>query len=223
MAGIDAVMNRRVENVFCAVRPPGHHAGQAQAMGFCFLNNVAVGAVYAREAYGVERIFILDWDVHHGNGTQAIFGEDPRTYFCSMHEHPTFCFPGTGRRMDRGTGVAYGTTLNIPLKPHTGDDEFLETFEREVVPEIESFRPGLILISAGFDAHRQDPIADLDLTERSYVQMTRRICEMADRFCGGRVVSVLEGGYHGASLASSAVAHIMTLQGRSVPCSSGSG
>lgn len=219
MAGVDAVMNRRVENIFCAVRPPGHHAGRDQAMGFCFLNNVAVGAVYARAAYGVERIFILDWDVHHGNGTQAIFEEDPLTYFCSLHEHPTFCFPGTGRRMDRGRGDGYGFTLNIPLKPKTGDDEFLESFEREVIPEIESFRPDLILVSAGFDAHHQDPIADLELTERSYVHMTRRICEMADRFCGGRVVSVLEGGYHGASLAASAVAHIMTLQGRSEPCS----
>lgn len=219
MAGVDAVMNRRVENIFCAVRPPGHHAGRAQAMGFCFLNNVAVGAVYARAAYGTERVFILDWDVHHGNGTQAIFEEDPLTYFCSLHEHPTFCFPGTGRRMDRGKGDGYGFTLNIPLKPHTRDEEFLETFEREVIPEIESFRPDLILISAGFDAHRQDPIADLELTERSYVHMTQRICEMADRFCGGRVVSVLEGGYHGASLAASAVAHIMTLQGRSRPCS----
>lgn len=223
MAGVDAVMNRRVENVFCAVRPPGHHAGRNQAMGFCFLNNVAVGAAYARAAYGAERIFILDWDVHHGNGTQAIFEEDPLTYFCSLHEHPTFCFPGTGRRMDRGKGDGYGFTLNIPLKPHTGDDEFLESFERDVIPEIESFRPDLLLVSAGFDAHRQDPIADLELTERSYVHMTRRICEMADRYCGGKVVSVLEGGYHGASLAASAVAHIMTLQGRRVPCSSGSG
>ncbi|GAB4362934.1 MAG: hypothetical protein Kow00128_03180 [Deltaproteobacteria bacterium] len=220
MAGVDAVMNRRVENIFCAVRPPGHHAGRGQAMGFCFLNNVAVGAVYAREAYGADRIFILDWDVHHGNGTQAIFEEDPHTYFCSLHEHPTFCFPGTGRRMDRGTGKGYGYTLNIPLKPHTGDDRFLESFDREVVPEIERFRPDLILVSAGFDAHRDDPIADLELTERAFVRMTERICEMADRFCGGRIVSVLEGGYHGASLAASAVAHIMTLQGRSVPCSS---
>ena len=220
MAGVDAVMNGRVDNIFCAVRPPGHHAGKATAMGFCFLNNVAVGAVYARVAYGAERIFILDWDVHHGNGTQEIFEEDPLTYFCSLHEHPTFSFPGTGRRMDRGRGEGYGSTLNIPLKPHTGDDEFLETFDREVIPEIESFRPDLILVSAGFDAHRDDPIADLDLTVRSYVHMTRRICEVADRFCGGRIVSVLEGGYNGASLAASAVAHLMTLQGRRETCSS---
>ena len=219
MAGVDAVMNERVDNIFCAVRPPGHHAGRATAMGFCFLNNVAVGAVYARAAYGVERIFILDWDVHHGNGTQEIFEEDPLTYFCSLHEHPSFSFPGTGRRMDRGRGKGYGTTLNIPLKPHTEDDEFLETFDREVIPVIETFRPDLILVSAGFDAHRDDPIADLDLTVRSFVHMTQRICEMADRHCGGRIVSVLEGGYNGASLAASAVAHLMTLQGRRETCS----
>jgi acetoin utilization deacetylase AcuC-like enzyme len=223
MAGVDAVMNGRVENIFCVVRPPGHHAGRSSAMGFCFVNNVAVGAVYARAMYGVRRIFILDWDVHHGNGTQEIFEEDPLTYFCSLHEHPTFCFPGTGRRMDRGKGEGAGFTLNIPLKPRTGDAELIETFEREVLPEVERFRPDLILISAGFDSHRDDPIADLELTERSFVHMTRRMCEAAHRFCGGRIVSVLEGGYNGPSLVSSAVAHIKTLQGRSEPCSSASG
>lgn len=223
MAGVDAVMNGRVENIFCAVRPPGHHAGRSSAMGFCFLNNVAVGAIYARAVYGVGRIFILDWDVHHGNGTQEIFEEDPLTYFCSLHEHPTFCFPGTGRRMERGRGDGAGFTLNIPLKPRTGDDELVETFDRQVLPEVERFRPDLILISAGFDAHRDDPIADLELTERSFVHMTRRMCEAADRFCGGRIVSVLEGGYNGSSLVSSALAHIRTLQGRSEPCSSDEG
>ncbi|MGE5189334.1 MAG: histone deacetylase, partial [Gemmatimonadota bacterium] len=215
MAGVDAVMNGRVDNVFCAVRPPGHHAGPASAMGFCFVNNVAVGAAYARAAYGAERIFILDWDVHHGNGTQQIFEEDPRTYFCSIHEHPTFCYPGTGRRMERGTGAGHGCTLNVPLQPHAGDADLVAAFERDVIPEIERFRPDLIMVSAGFDAHRDDPIADLDLTEAAYVHMTRRLCEIADRLCAGRIVSVLEGGYNGASLASSAVAHIRALQGRS--------
>ncbi len=221
MAGVDAVMNGRVQNVFCAVRPPGHHAGRESAMGFCFLNNVAVGALYARAAYGVERIFILDWDVHHGNGTQEIFEEDPRTYFCSIHEHPTFCFPGTGRRMEQGKGEGFGYTLNLPVRPHTADAEFLDLFEREVIPAIETFRPDLIMVSAGFDAHRDDPIADLALTERSYVHMTRRIIEMADRHCQGRIVSVLEGGYNGSSLTSSAIAHLKTLQGRSESCTSG--
>ena len=215
MAGVDAVMNGRVDNIFCAVRPPGHHAGRASAMGFCFLNNVALGACYARAVYGVRKIFILDWDVHHGNGTQEIFEEDPLTYFCSIHEHPTFCFPGTGRRMERGKGEGYGFTLNLPVKPHSGDREFLYLFEREVIPEIERFRPDLIMVSAGFDAHNDDPLADLELTERSYVHMTRRICEMADKYCQGRIVSVLEGGYNGSSLTSSAIAHIKTLQGRS--------
>jgi len=214
MAGVDAVMNRRVENVFCAVRPPGHHATRKQAMGFCFFNNVAVGAAYARETYGVQRIFILDWDVHHGNGTQDLFEEDPLTYFCSFHEHPTFCFPGTGRRMERGKGEGEGTTLNIPLRPHAVDAELIEIFDREVVPEIDRFRPELILISAGFDGHRDDPIADIELTERSYDYMTRKICEAADRHCGGKVVSVLEGGYHRPAFASAAIAHLKALQGR---------
>lgn len=223
MAGVDAVMNGRVDNIFCAVRPPGHHAGRASAMGFCFLNNVAVGACYARAAYGVNKIFILDWDVHHGNGTQEIFEEDPLTYFCSIHEHPTFSFPGTGRRMEKGRGEGYGFTLNLPVKPHTADQEFLDLFEREVIPEIDRFRPDLIMVSAGFDAHKDDPIADLELTERSFVHMTRRICEMADTYCKGRIVSVLEGGYNGSSLTSSAIAHIKTLQGRSEPCTSAEG
>jgi len=214
MAGIDAVMNRRVENVFCAVRPPGHHATRKQAMGFCFFNNVAIGAAYARETYGVQRIFILDWDVHHGNGTQDLFEEDPLTYFCSFHEHPTFCFPGTGRRMERGKGEGEGTTLNIPLRPHAVDAELVEIFDREVVPEIDRFRPELIMISAGFDGHRDDPIADIDLTERSYEYMTRKICEAADRHCGGKVVSVLEGGYHRPAFALAAIAHLKALQGR---------
>ncbi len=215
MAGVDAVMNGRVENIFCAVRPPGHHAGEASAMGFCFFNNVAIGARYARAVYGVERIFIVDWDAHHGNGTQEIFSDDPWTYYCSVHEHPTFCFPGTGRRMERGTGEGRGYTLNVPLRPHAGDRVLMDAFDTEVLPEIDRFCPGLIMISAGFDAHTADPIADLDLTETSYFHMTRRLCEAADRHCGGRIVSVLEGGYFGPSLAPSVVAHLKALQGRS--------
>ena len=160
MAGIDAVFSDRADNVFCAVRPPGHHAGRSTAMGFCFVNNVAAGARYARSAYGIARIYILDWDVHHGNGTQALFDEDPLTFFCSLHEHPSFCYPGTGRRLEKGAGFGRGATLNIPLSPHAGDREMIEAFEREVVPSIEAFRPELILLSAGFDAHRDDPIAE---------------------------------------------------------------
>jgi acetoin utilization deacetylase AcuC-like enzyme len=215
MAGIDAVMNRRVENAFCAVRPPGHHAGRRSAMGFCFVNNVAVGAAYARDAYGVGRIFILDWDVHHGNGTQEIFEDDPSVFYCSLHEHPSFCFPGTGRKMENGLGKGEGYTLNVPLEPRTGDRELVEAFDEEVVPAIEKFRPGLILVSAGFDAHHADSIADLELTEASYVHMTRTLCELAQHLCDGRIVSVLEGGYNLASLSSSVVAHLRTLQGRS--------
>ncbi|HEY5577707.1 MAG TPA: histone deacetylase [Deferrimonas sp.] len=224
MAGIDAVCSDRADNVFCAVRPPGHHAGRASAMGFCFVNNVAAGARYARSAYGIGRVYILDWDVHHGNGTQALFDEDPLTFYCSLHEHPSFCYPGTGRRLEKGAGAGRGATLNIPLAPHAGDREMIEAFEREVVPSIEAFRPELILLSAGFDAHRDDPIAELECTEDVYVHMTRRVLELADRHCGGRVVSVLEGGYRMESLVPSAIAHIRTLQGREVPpCSSARG
>ncbi|MEK6778952.1 MAG: histone deacetylase [Candidatus Deferrimicrobiota bacterium] len=214
MAGVDAVMNGRVENIFCAVRPPGHHAGRDYAMGFCFINNVSVGAVHARTVYGVERIFILDWDAHHGNGTQDIFEEDPLTYFCSIHEHPTFCFPGTGRRMERGKGKGDGFTRNVTLRPHDSDDALVEAFEGEVVPEIDRFRPDLIMISAGFDGHHGDGIAGLRLTEASYAHMTRRLCELADKHCGGKIVSVLEGGYEGPVFAASVVAHLRALQGR---------
>jgi acetoin utilization deacetylase AcuC-like enzyme len=215
MAGIDAVMNRRVENAFCAVRPPGHHAGRRSAMGFCFINNVAVGAAYARSAYGVGRIFILDWDVHHGNGTQEIFENDPAVFYCSLHEHPSFCFPGTGRRMETGAGKGEGFTLNLPLEPHVGDREMVEAFDGEVLPALEKFHPELILVSAGFDAHHADSMADLEVTEASYVHMTRKLCELAQNLCDGRIVSVLEGGYNVASLSSSVVAHLRTLQGRS--------
>jgi acetoin utilization deacetylase AcuC-like enzyme len=224
MAGIDAVFSGRSDNAFCAVRPPGHHAGRAQAMGFCFINNVAVGAAYARSACGIARVCILDWDAHHGNGTQDLFVEDPETLFISLHEHPSFCYPGTGRRLEKGKGPGLGATLNVPLLPHAGDREMIDAFEREVVPSIEAFRPELILLSAGFDAHRDDPIAELECTEDAYVHMTRRVLELADRHCGGRVVSVLEGGYRTESLVSSAIAHIKTMQGREVsPCSSARG
>lgn len=214
MAGVDAVMNGRVDNIFCAVRPPGHHAGRDYAMGFCFINNVSVGVFHARTAYGVERIFILDWDAHHGNGTQDIFEEDPLTYFCSIHEHPTFCFPGTGRRMERGKGKGDGFTRNVTLRPHDSDDALLEVFEGEVVPEIDRFRPDLIMISAGFDGHHGDGITGLQLTDASYAHMTRRLCELADAHCGGKIVSVLEGGYEGPVFAASVVAHLRALQGR---------
>ena len=214
MAGVDAVMNERVENAFCAVRPPGHHAGREKAMGFCFFNNVALGAIYARKMYGVERIFILDWDVHHGNGTEEIFEEDPKTYFLSIHEHPTFCYPGTGRRMDRGKGEGLRYTKNIPLKPHSTDRDVIEVFRTEVIDTIRTFEPHLIFISAGFDGHIDDPLADLHFTELAYARMTEMVCDVAGEICQGRIVSVLEGGYNSSSLTASLLHHLKILQGR---------
>ncbi|RMG59646.1 MAG: histone deacetylase [Deltaproteobacteria bacterium] len=221
LAGIDAVMNRRVDNVFCLVRPPGHHAGRERAMGFCFLNNAAIGAVYARETYGVDRVFILDWDVHHGNGTQEIFEEDRSVFFCSIHEHPSFCYPGTGRRIETGKGDGEGYTLNIPLRPRATDRDFIRVVEEEVIPAMERFRPDLIIISAGFDAHEEDPIAHLSFTEHGFFEVTKKVLEAADALCGGRLVSILEGGYNIPSLKRSVVAHLSALQGREEICSSG--
>ncbi len=221
MAAVDAVMNGRVDNVFCLIRPPGHHAGRNRAMGFCFINNVAAGAVYAKMAYGVNRIFILDWDVHHGNGTQELFEDDDTVYFCSVHEHPSFCYPGTGRRMERGKGRGEGFTLNIPLRPHAGNEDLIRAFEEEIEPEIRKFQPELILISSGFDGHTSDQIADLNFTEEGFRIITEKLLNVAEETCHGRVVSVLEGGYNLEALASSVTAHILTLQGRETTCSSG--
>jgi len=152
--------------------------------------------------------------IYHGNGTQEIFENDPSVFYCSLHEHPSFCFPGTGRKMETGKGRGAGYTLNLPLPPRAGDRELVEAFDGEVVPALEGFRPGLILISAGFDAHRADGIAGLELTEASYIHMTRKVCDLAERLCQCRIVSVLEGGYDFSSLSSSVVAHLRTLQGR---------
>ncbi len=220
MAGVDAVMNGRVQNVFCAVRPPGHHAGRESAMGFCFLNNVAVGALYARAAYGVERIFILDWTSTTGTGRRRSSRRTPGRISAASTSTPPSASPGPAGGWSRGREKDSGTRSISPSGPTRRTRNF-STLRAGGHPGIETFRPDLIMVSAGFDAHRDDPIADLALTERSYVHMTRRIIEMADRHCQGRIVSVLEGGYNGSSLTSSAIAHLKTLQGRSESCTSG--
>jgi len=203
---VDEVMAGKVRNAFSAMRPPGHHAERAQAMGFCFFNNVAIAARHAQQAHGAERVAIVDWDVHHGNGTQDIFWGDPSVLYCSTHEMPLY--PGTGATSERGE---HDTIVNAPLRAGDGGERFREAFETVILPRVEAFRADLILISAGFDAHWRDPVANLQLTEADFAWATRKLVDIADRRCGGRVVSLLEGGYDLEGLARSVAAHVKAL------------
>jgi acetoin utilization deacetylase AcuC-like enzyme len=196
LLAVDAVMKGEVDNAFAAVRPPGHHAERDRAMGFCFFNNVALGAVYALENYGLERVAIVDWDVHHGNGTQHLFEADPRVFYVSLHEDPQYCYPGTGYRREQGKGPGQGFNLNLPFPPHSGDEEYLEAINKEVLPRLRPFAPQLLFISAGFDAHASDPLAHMNLTRSGYRQMGRLLLDLAQETAGGRLITVLEGGYN---------------------------
>ena len=203
---VDEVMAGKVRNAFSAMRPPGHHAERAQAMGFCFFNNIAIAARHAQKAHGAERVAIVDWDVHHGNGTQDLFWSDPSVLCCSTHEMPLY--PGTGATSERGE---HNTIVNAPLRAGDGGERFREAFETVILPQVEAFRADLILISAGFDAHWRDPVANLQLTEADFAWATRKLVDIADRRCGGRVVSLLEGGYDLEGLARSVAAHVKAL------------
>jgi acetoin utilization deacetylase AcuC-like enzyme len=205
-AAVDAVVAGEVTNAFCAVRPPGHHAEPEQAMGFCLFNNVAIGALHAREAHRLRRIAVIDFDVHHGNGTQAAFWGDPDILFVSSHQAPLY--PGTGAA--RETGVA-GNIVNLPLPPGAGSREFRSAMEREMLPRLAAFRPEMILVSAGFDAHTEDPLANLDLQTADFGWVTDHLVAAAGRLCAGRLVSTLEGGYDLSALAASAAAHVAAL------------
>jgi acetoin utilization deacetylase AcuC-like enzyme len=210
LAAADAIMEGRVTNAFCAVRPPGHHAEADHAMGFCLFNNVAVAARYLQRRHGLERIAIVDWDVHHGNGTQHAFYEDPSVFYFSTHQYPYY--PGTGRADERGSGKGEGFTLNVPLPPGTGDVEYLEVFNKILRPALAGFRPEAVIISAGFDAHRDDPLAGMALTAEGYIALTRVVKGIAAEFSQGRVLSCLEGGYNLEALAASVEGHLRALQ-----------
>jgi acetoin utilization deacetylase AcuC-like enzyme len=203
---VDEVMSGKVRNAFVATRPPGHHAELATAMGFCFFNNAAIAARHAQAAHGAERVAIVDFDVHHGNGTQHIFWDDPTVMYGSTHEMPLY--PGTGAVGERGE---HDQIVNAPLRAGDAGEAFREAMEAVILPQIEAFSPDLIIISAGFDAHRRDPLANLNLVEADYDWATRRLMEIARRKCGERVVSVLEGGYSLEGLARSAAAHVTAL------------
>ena len=205
-AAVDAVMSGEARNAFCAVRPPGHHAEPERAMGFCLFNSVAVGALQARAVHRANRVAVVDFDVHHGNGTQAMFWDDPDLLFASTHQMPLY--PGTGSPAE--TGCA-NNILNLPLHPMTGSAEFRAAMSQTLLPRLAKFQPDLILISAGFDAHDRDPLANLRFQEEDFGWATTEIMRVADSACGGRVVSTLEGGYDLDALAVSAAAHVRAL------------
>ena len=209
LAGVDAIMTGRVQHVFCAVRPPGHHAEADRAMGFCFFNNVAIAARYAQKRYGLRRVLIVDWDVHHGNGTQHSFEQDPSVLFFSTHQYPHY--PGTGRATERGSGAAEGLTINVPMEAGEGDDEYRAVFQKVLVPAADAFKPEFVIVSAGFDAHRDDPLANMGLTEAGYADLTAIVAGIAVRHCGGRLLSSLEGGYNLSALSMSVERHIRSL------------
>ncbi|MBI4891531.1 MAG: histone deacetylase [Acidobacteria bacterium] len=215
MAGVDAVMTGRVRRVFVAARPPGHHATLSRGMGFCIYNNVALAARYARKAYGVDRILIADWDVHHGNGTQDIFYEDPSVFYFSTHQWPWY--PGTGAADETGAAAGKGATLNCPLKAGAGHAEILGAFRKKLLPAMKGFRPALVLLSAGFDSRRGDPLGRFQLRDEDFHELTTIALEIADRSSGGRIVSMLEGGYNVDGLASAAMAHLEGLAGLDGP------
>jgi acetoin utilization deacetylase AcuC-like enzyme len=208
-AAVDTVIAGAAGNAFCAVRPPGHHAEPTHAMGFCLFNSIAVAARHAQAVHGLKRVAIVDFDVHHGNGTQTVVESDPSLFFASSHQYPFY--PGTGAAGETGLG----NVVNAPLAAGSDGHVFRRAFETRILPALDAFAPQLLLVSAGFDAHRADPLASLELEEADFAWVTARLMEAADRHCGGKLVSVLEGGYDLKALASSAAAHVRTLMGKS--------
>jgi acetoin utilization deacetylase AcuC-like enzyme len=206
---VDAVLNGAAQTAFCAVRPPGHHARPNQGMGFCIFNNIAIGARYAQRQYGVERVLIADWDVHHGNGTQDIFYDDPSVFFFSTHQSPWY--PGTGDRSETGLGAAVGTTMNRPFPAGSGREQILGAFRDDLLPAARAFKPDLVMISAGFDSRIGDPLGSFTLDEGDFVELTVIMRELAGTTAQGRVISVLEGGYNLEGLAAAVEAHLGAL------------
>ncbi len=210
LKGVDEVLEGRVNNCFCAVRPPGHHAERSRAMGFCYFNNVAIAARYLQKQHDIDRIMIIDWDVHHGNGTQHMFEENPSVFYISLHQDPSSCYPGTGWSQETGRGKGKGYTLNFPMPPGSSDKEYLKAMEH-IEQKMDHFKPQFVLISAGFDAHMADPLAHIRLTKKGYESLTRSVKDIAASYAKGRIVSVLEGGYNMEALKESLEAHITVL------------
>jgi acetoin utilization deacetylase AcuC-like enzyme len=211
LCAVDAVFAGDVLNAFCLTRPPGHHASSEIGMGFCLFNTVAIAARYAQKRYGVERVLIADWDVHHGNGTQDIFYEDGSVLFFSTHQSPWY--PGTGPASERGEGAGHGKTINCPFPAGAGRAQILGSFRELLLPAAQAFRPDFVLLSAGFDSRAGDPLGQFRLTDQDFAELTRMMSDLADTCCGGRLVSVLEGGYSLEGLASASQAHVQALTG----------
>lgn len=209
LTAIDALLAGRADHAFCCMRPPGHHAEVEQIMGFCFFNNAAVAAHYLRAECGCDKVAIIDWDVHHGNGTQHIFEADSSVFFCSIHQYPLY--PGTGAAHERGLGAGRGQTLNIPVPAGSTDANYLHHFAATIAPAIDQFQPDFILLSAGFDAHRSDPLGQVLLSAEGYGKLTEQVLQLAARHCEGRLVSLLEGGYDLEATAASVAAHLSAL------------
>jgi acetoin utilization deacetylase AcuC-like enzyme len=211
VAAVDAVLNKKAKTALSLIRPPGHHATPDKAMGFCLFNNVALAADHARTKHGLQRILIIDWDVHHGNGTQDIFYSDGQVTFLSLHRYGAGFYPGTGSADETGTGAGLGHTINVPLKATTTATEFRDAFRKSVEAAATMCKPELIILSAGFDAHKLDPVGGLNLDVEDFVWMTETVLQLAKTHCGGRLVSCLEGGYHLQATAQSVAAHLDTL------------
>jgi len=208
----DAVMEGKVARAFAAVRPPGHHAEPNQAMGFCLFGNVAIAARYLQHHHGIHSVAIVDFDVHHGNGTQAAFEEDPSVLFISIHQHPKTCYPGTGYDWEIGEGPGRGTTMNIPMSPGSGDEDYIAAFESRILPKLYQFKPEILLISAGFDAHADDPLAQMELSDQGFESITRMLVDVSKAHCGGKIISALEGGYSLGALGRGVVRHLHALR-----------
>jgi acetoin utilization deacetylase AcuC-like enzyme len=204
----DAVISGRARRAFAAVRPPGHHAEPDRGMGFCLFANISLAARYLQQHHGVGKIAIVDFDVHHGNGTQAVFAADPSVLFISLHQNPATCYPGSGYTWETGVG----NIINIPFEPGTGDSEYLEAIDSKVVPALHAFAPEMLLLSAGFDAHAEDPLAQIQLSEAGFERITHAMVEIAAQHCEGKIVSLLEGGYNLRALGRSVVRHLVAMR-----------
>jgi len=211
LGACEMILSDRAVNGFCPLRPPGHHAEYDRSMGFCLFNNIAIACRYLQKQHGLKRILILDWDVHHGNGSQHTFEKDDTVFYCSLHQHPRTCYPGTGWPDEKGQGPGRGYTLNLPLEPGAGDEECLEVFNNYFLNAASEFKPDFVLISAGFDGHRDDPLAQLNLSERAYEVMIEETKKVAQQYCQGRLLSLLEGGYNLEALSSCVLDHVKIL------------